>query len=166
MASLDLLLGVAAFFAVLVWAALSTHILTIQRRRVSTRRLVANAIALLEQDDVRALSLGDRIERLRPIASGASRELIMLATADRETPDNAFRALLGYLTDSWGLETLLHDAATHVSARDKWRRSTALRILFRSNHTAILDLLARAVEEPDVDMADVAFSLLGTSYEP
>jgi HEAT repeat protein len=166
MLSLETLLIVASLTAVLVWAVLSVHILTVQRRRVSARRLVLDAIALLERDDVRFLSMGDRIERLRPLASGASRELIMLATADRETPDKAFRALLGYLTDRWGLDTLLQDAAVHGSSRDKWRRMTALRILFRSNHTAVLDLLARAVDEPDVEVADVAFSLLGSSSDP
>jgi HEAT repeat protein len=166
MPPLEALLAVTSLVAVGVWVALSIHLLMIQRRRIATRRLVSDAIALLERDDVRSLSLTDRIERVRPIAAGASRELIMHATADRETPDAAFRALLGYLTASWGLDTLLRDAAAHVSLRDKWRRMTALRILFRSNHTAILDLLARAVDEPDVDVADVALSLLGTSSEP
>lgn len=166
MPSLEALLAAVSVIAVGVWAALSIHLLMIQRRRVAARRLVSSAIALLERDDVRRLSLADRIERVRPIAAGASRELIMHATADRDTPDAAFRALLAYLTDSWGLDTLLRDAAAHVSSRDKWRRTTALRILFRSNHTAILDLLARAVDEPDVDLADVALSLLGTSNEP
>jgi HEAT repeat protein len=70
------------------------------------------------------------------------------------------------LTDRWGLDTLLQDAATHGSSRDKWRRITALRILFRSNHTAVLDLLARAVDETDIEVADVAFSLLGSSADP
>ncbi len=124
---------------------MSAHLLMIQRRRIAMQRLVSDAIALLEQDNVRFLSLAERIERVRPIAAGASRELIMRAAADRETPDAAFRALLGYLTDRWGLDTLLKDASAHQSSRDKWRRMTALRILFRSNHTAILDLLARAV---------------------
>ena len=81
-------------------------------------------------------------------------------------PTPRFAPLLGYLTDRWGLDTLLKDAAAHASSRDKWRRVTALRILFRSNHTAILDLLARAVDEPDTDVADVALSLLGASSEP
>jgi HEAT repeats len=166
MPSLELLLAVMSLIAVGVWVALSVHLLLIQRRRIATRRLVSDAIALLERDDVRRLSLADRIERLRPIAAGASRELIMHATADRDTPDAAFRALLGFLSDSWGLDTLLRDAAAHASLRDKWRRLTALRILFRSNHTAILDLLARAVDEPDLDVADVALSLLGSSSEP
>lgn len=166
MPSLELLLAVISLIAVGVWVALSVHLLMIQRRRIATRRLVSDAIALLERDDVRRLSLADRIERLRPIAAGASRELIMHATADRDTPDAAFRALLGFLTDRWGLDTLLRDAAAHASLRDKWRRLTALRILFRSNHTAILDLLARAVDEPDLDVADVALSLLGSSSEP
>ena len=166
MPSLETLLAVTALIALGVWAALSIHLLMIQRRRIAARRLVSEAIALLEQPHVRSLSLAERIARVGSIASGASRELIMHATADRETPDAAFRALLGYLTDRWGLDTLLKDASTHASLRDKWRRVTALRILFRSNHTAILDLLARAVDEPDTDVADVALSLLGASHEP
>ena len=166
MPSLETLLAVAALIALGVWAALSIHLLIIQRRRVAARRLVSEAIALLEQQHVRVLPLAERIARVGNIASGASRELIMHATADRETPDAAFRALLGYLSDRWGLDTLLKDASTHASLRDKWRRVTALRILFRSNHTAILDLLARAVDEPDTDIADVALSLLGSSSEP
>jgi bilin biosynthesis protein len=165
MASLETLLAVAALIALSAWAALSAHLLLIQRRRTAMQRLVANAIALLERDDVRRLSLAERIERLRAIAATASRELIMRATADRDTPDAAFRALLGYLSDRWGLDTLLKDAAAHKSARDKWRRLTALRILFRSNHTAILDLLARAADQSDAEVADVAFSLLSNSSE-
>ena len=165
MASFQAILIVTALIAIAVWVALTVHLLMIQRRRIAARRLVSDAIALLEQDNVRYLSLAERIERVRPIATGASRELIMHATADRETPDAAFRALLGYLTDRWGLDTLLKDASAHNSARDKWRRMTALRILFRSNHTAILDLLARASEQPDADIAEVAFSLLSGSRE-
>jgi HEAT repeat protein len=166
MTMLEAVLIVGAGATLLVWAALSVHLLMIQRRRVAMRRLVTDAIALLEQESVRHLSLSDRIARLDAIAAGASRELIMHATADRETPDAAFRALFGYLSDRWGLDLLLRDAAAHASSRDKWRRMTALRILFRSNHTAIIDLLARAVEQPDADVADVAFALLGSSPEP
>jgi HEAT repeat protein len=166
MASLETFLAVASLLAVGVWVALTVHLLLIQRRRIATRRLVADAIALLEQKEVRSLSLAERIERVRPIAAGASRELIMHATADRETPDAAFRTLLGYLTDRWGLDTLLRDAAAHASLRDKWRRITALRILFRSNHTAIVDLLARAVDQSDQEVADVALALLSSSTEP
>src|SRR5262245_27956250 len=166
MASFQGFLVVTAVIAIVVWAALAVHLLMIQRRRIAARRLVSDAITLLEQDNVRHLSLAERIERVRPIAAGASRELIMHATADRETPDAAFRALLGYLTDRWGLDTLLKDASAHNSLRDKWRRMTALRILFRSNHTAILDLLARASDELDADIAEVAFSLLSSSREP
>src|SRR5712671_5761285 len=130
MPALDTFLAVTSLVAIVAWGGLSAHILAIQRRRVSMRRVVSDAITLLERDEMRYLSLGDRIERLRPIVASASRELIMRATADRETPDNAFRALLGYLTDRWGLDTLLADAGAHDSSRDKWRRVTALRILF------------------------------------
>jgi len=165
MPSLQLVFAAAALLALGVWAALSLHLLAIQRRRIATRQLIADAIALLEQSHVRKLSLAERIDRLRPIAAGASRELIMHATADRETPDPAFRALLGYLTDRWGLDTLLRDGSAHTSTRDRWRRITALRILYRSNHTAILDLLARAVDQTDVEVADAALTLLGSSHE-
>src|SRR5262245_8132366 len=164
--SLETFLAATSLIALVVWAALSVHLLMIQRRRTAMQRLVSEAITLVEQDSVRYLSLAERIERVRPIAAGASRELIMRATADRDTPDAAFRTLLGYLTERWGLDTLLKDASSHQSARDKWRRITALRILYRSNHTAILDLLARAGDQPDADIADVAFSLLSTSREP
>jgi HEAT repeat protein len=165
MPSLETLLVTASLAAVLAWFALSVHILRVQRLRISTRQLVTGAIALLERDDVRHLSLADQIDRLRPLASRASRELIMRATADRETPDNAFESLFGYMTDRWGAHPLHRDAAGHRSARDKWRRMTALRILFRSKHE-VMSLLARAVDEPDVEVADVAFSLLGTSSDP
>ena len=166
MTMLETILAVASLIALGVWGALTVHLLMVQRRRVATRRLIADAITLLERDDIRRLSLAERIERVKPIAAGASRELIMHATADRDTPDAAFRALLGYLTDRWGLDALLKDAGAHRSMRDKWRRMTALRILFRSNHTAILDLLDRAVDEPDVDVAEVGFGLLGSSNAP
>ena len=165
MPSLETLLAAAALVAILVWVAMSIHVLRVQRRRVSTRQLVSGAIALLEREDVRHLSLADQIDRLRPLASRASRELIMRATADRETPDNAFESLFGYMTDRWGAHSLHRDAAAHRTARDKWRRITALRILFRSKHE-VMSLLARAVNEPDLDVADVAFSLLGTSTDP
>ena len=92
MPALETLLAVTALIALSVWAALSVHLLRIQRRRAAMQRLVTDAIALLEQDDVRRLSLAERIDRVRVIAATASRELIMRATADRETPDAAFRA--------------------------------------------------------------------------
>ena len=166
MLSLETLLVAASFMAIVAWAALSIYVLIVQRWRVATRQLVSDAIALLERDDVRRLSLYDRIDRLRPLAATASRELIMRAAADRETPADAFEPLFGYLTDRWGVDTLLADASAHGSAREKWRRITALRILFRSNHPEAMGLLARAVDQPDSDIADVAFSLLGSSTEP
>jgi hypothetical protein len=159
-------LAAAALASLAAWVALSVRLLAIERRRVAAHALVSDALAMLGRDDVRRLSLGDRINYIRPVVASASRELIMHAAADHETPDPAFRALLGYLTDRWGLDALLADAGSHTSARDKWRRATALRLLFRANHTAVLDLLARAVDQPDRDSADVALALLGSSSEP
>ena len=87
MPALETLLAITALIALGVWAALSIHLLMIQRRRIAARRLVSEAIALLEQSHVRSLPLAERIVRVGRIASGASRELIMHATADRETPE-------------------------------------------------------------------------------
>jgi HEAT repeats/HEAT repeat len=162
---LETLLAAASLIAIFVWAALSVYLVAVQRRRVRARRLVSDVIVLLEREDVRSLSLADQIERLRPIAAGASRELIMRATADRDTPDAAFQPLFGYLMDRWGAGRLHRDARAHRSVRDKWRRMTALRILCRSNHE-IMAMLAGAAEDADSDVADLAFSLLGTSSDP
>lgn len=166
MTSLETLLAVASVLTVLAWAALSVHVLMVQRRRLDTERLVSTALATLERDDVRYLSLPDRIDRLSPLASKASRELIMRATADRDTPDAAFWPLVGYMANRWGVDSLIHDASQHRSARDKWRRTTALRIVTRSNHSESMNLLAHAVEQADADIAATAFSLLGTSTDP
>ena len=46
MPSLETFLAVAALIALGAWAALSIHLLMIQRRRIAARRLVSEAIAL------------------------------------------------------------------------------------------------------------------------
>src|SRR4029078_12289742 len=104
------------------------------------------------------LSADERIARMRPLINSASRELIMRAAAASDTPDSAFAPLAGYLVERWGADALLRDASGHRSARDKWRRTTALRILVRLPHPRALELLARAVEEGDVDVAATAFA--------
>ena len=160
---LQTLLVALSVVALATWAALTLHIMSIQRRRLATEKLVADAIATLEREDVRYLWLADRVDRLRPVVAGASRELIMRAAADRETPDVAFEPLIEYFHQQWGLHTLVADASSHRTARDKWRRMTALRILYRAKHEQAIDLLAQAVSEQDGDISAVALSLLGTS---
>src|SRR6478672_9487771 len=55
---------------------------------------------------------------------------------------------------------------SHGTRRDKWRRITALQILTRRDHARSIELLARAVDGADADVATVALSLLGASQNP
>lgn len=165
MISLATVLLAGAALAVAVWAALALHVLAIQKRRDRTRAVLAAAIQAIQAPDTQSLSNAERAARLRRLLVGSSRELIMQAAADRDTPEDAFHPLASHLIEHWGIETLLADAAGHRSSRDKWRRIAALRILSRMAQPESLDLLARAVEEPDEDVGECAIALLGASTD-
>jgi hypothetical protein len=111
-------------------------------------------------------SLEERVAKLTPMLSGASRALVMRAAGEPDAPATVFGALAAYLKHRWGLEPLLDDASRHRTARDKWRRMAALRILFRLNHPDVVTLLASAAENDNVDIASTALSLLGQSDDP
>ena len=166
MANLDivLLLGTAAAGG--TWLAVSRHVLAVQRLRTQVHAAVAGATAVLASEDVRRLPVAERITRVRPFLDNASREMIMRAAADEDTAPETFDVWAGYLAARWGIEVLERDATSHKSARDKWRRMTALRILCQLNHPRTIELLARAVGESDVDVALVALSQLGGSQDP
>src|SRR5262245_57827453 len=166
MVVLDALLLALTLLAVVLWAGLSLHIVRVERRRAEAQQIVGVALELLERPDVKALSLWEQVSRLRPLLKRASRELIMRAAAGRETPDQAFDTLYGYFTERWGDDLLVDDASQHKSARDKWRRMTALRILHRANHPDAMQMLEQAVTQDDTDVASVALSLLGPSSDP
>lgn len=161
----DLLLITSAA-AALVWAGLSLYVLAIHRRRVAADRVLASAFTVLDRDEVRGLPVAERVARVHPVVAHASRELMMRAAADPGAADDTFAVLAATLADRWGFESLVRDAAAHRSARDKWRRTTAIRILARLEHDAALDLLERAVTETDADVADAALTLLGASTHP
>jgi HEAT repeat protein len=160
---LDLTLIAGTVIAITAWAALSWHVLWIQRRRTEAGTTVRAALTALEAADAARLGPRERVAAIRYILVGASRELVMRAATDRATPPSAAAALEHYLVERWGTEPFETDAADHATARDKWRRMAALRILFRIRHPRALDLLARAVDGTDPDVASVAISILGTS---
>ena len=159
-----LVLGSAA--AALTWAALAAHVLTVQHWRARAHAAVANALAALASDEVRLLTVVERLARVRPLLAHASREMIMRAAADDETTPEMFDVWAEYLASTWGLDILEQDAAAHHNARDKWRRMTALRILGHLDHPRGIALLARAVSESDEDVALVALAQLGQSNDP
>jgi HEAT repeat protein len=166
MSSFDFILAGGAAAAVTSWAALSLYTLAIQRRRGRAQATVAGAMATLGLPEVAGLPLAERVECIRPVLRDASRELIMYAVANRATPRAAADVFAAYLVERWSLEALERDAASHRSGRDKWRRMSALQILFHLGHSRQMELLAAAIADRDADVAGVALSLLGESDHP
>lgn len=158
-----LILGSTAIVGI-VWASLAAYLLVIERRRATARRLVARALTALGSEALLALPLNERVDAVRRDLDQCTREMLMHAAADGATPVDSFDVLAAYMVERWagGLE---RDAAAHHTARDKWRRITAFRILFRLDHPATLWLLARGIEEQDTELADAGLGLLGQSSD-
>ena len=154
----------AATFATALWAVLSAYVVAVQRRRRTVRAAIARALSDLQA--VAALPLTERLERMRPLLDASSREMIMHAAADADTPPRTFEVLAAYLVERWGVAMLERCAAMHRTARDKWRRMRAIEILVRLDHERALELLAKAADQDDADIATVAFAALGASTHP
>jgi HEAT repeat protein len=150
----------------LAWAGLSAYILAVQRQRTASRMLIADAIAELRSIDVRVLPLAARVARAKPLLNRASRSMVMHAAAFGDTPPDVLDAITSYLLARWGEASLRADAGAHTTSREKWRRMAALRILAHRGDPEIITLLARAVADPDTDLAAVALTLLADSPEP
>ena len=166
MPTLDTLLVAGCAVAALLWIGLSAHVLAVQWRRTDARASLARATALLRRDDVRLLPLADRLVWLRPVIENASRDMVMYGAADGEATPEIAEALVAFLVERWGLADLETDASSHHSARTKWRRITALRILSQLRHARHIELLAQAADQDDRDVASIAFSLLGGLEDP
>ncbi|MFN7917546.1 MAG: HEAT repeat domain-containing protein [Vicinamibacterales bacterium] len=161
---LDSVLFAATLVAGAAWLALAAYILRVQSRREQTRATLAETLTALES--LNGAPVEARLAAIRPILGSSTRELLMHAAAERELPDHAFDPLVLLINERWGLDALARDAAGHASSRDRWRRITALRILARRGHAQALDLLARATEDLDVDVATTGLALLGRSHDP
>ena len=61
---------------------------------------------------------------------------------------------------SVGMMRMLRDAASHSSARAKWRRISALHAIERARPSAIHGLLREALADPDPDVASAAATVL------
>ena len=164
MAQVEVFLIGAAVIVVVLWAALAAYLLVVHRRRTTTRRLVSEAKSVLQLDEVRGLTRQARVHRVRRLLDQSTREMLMHAAADRQTPPDTFDVLAAYMVDRWA-GRLEKDASSHRTSRDKWRRITAFRILYRLNHPATIALLARGVEEHDTELADAGLGLLGQSTD-
>ena len=81
MGSLDTFIAAYSVGAVALWAGLSLYVLSIERRRARARALLAAAIDAIEAAPGAGRSPADRLDRVRPLLSRASRDLIMSAVA-------------------------------------------------------------------------------------
>jgi HEAT repeat protein len=158
---LDLILLGGAIGAALVWLLLSAHVLSVQRRRATARATLANATQVLRGDAVRRLPLAERIAAARPVMEEASRDLVMRGAAAGDSGAEVADTLAAYVEERWGIDALERDAAAHQTVQGKWRRMAALRILNRLGRPGRLELLERAIDQADGDVASVALSLLG-----
>lgn len=164
MLSLEPVFVALAGVTAVAWAALSAYVLTVQRRRESARAIKAAVLASI--DRYRFLPLEDRLAALEDILAPASRELVMHVAAERELAADLFETLVAYLDRRWTIASLVQDAGRSKSARSRWRRMTALRILARLDHPHAMNLLARAVDDQDGDVAACGLALLGRSRDP
>src|SRR5436309_9335123 len=163
---LDILLVAGSVVAAVAWTMLSFYVRRVQHRRAAARATVSTTMAALRVEDIAGLSLAERVERVRPLLHNASRELIMFALAAHDTPRGTADVLAAYLVERWSLQALERDATAHRTARDKWRRMTALHILCHLNHPRTIEILAGAVADRDLDVASTALALLGDSDHP
>jgi len=164
MLSLDILLIGLVVAALAVWAALSAYLLAAERSHASARAQVSALVVALDREEVRGLA--DRAVIIRPLLANTPRELVMRAAADTRTPPDVVDVLAAHLVERWGLAALECDAARHRTMNGKRRRVMALRILFHLDHARATELLDRALDEPDADVASVALALLGESTDP
>jgi HEAT repeat protein len=163
---IDSLLLTGAVVAVLLWAGLTAYVVHIDRHRTAARSVVSTLLSTLQADDVRVLPVAGRLERVMPLLERVSRDMILHTAADGGTPRDAVDALTTHLLNRWGVFTLVREASFHRASRDVWRRTASLKILFHLNHPQTFELLERAVEGPEADVASVAFTLLGISPDP
>ena len=163
---LEPILLTGAMFAVFVWAVLALYVVHISRHRTAARAVVSTLIDTLNTPELRSLRVHDRVTRVKPLLEQVSRDMILHTAADASTPRHTVEVLSTYLVEHWGVYTLIREASSHRASREVWRRTAALTILFHLRRTEIFNLLRRAVEGAEADVASVALALLGTSDDP
>ncbi|MEO6212828.1 MAG: HEAT repeat domain-containing protein [Vicinamibacterales bacterium] len=163
---LEPILLTGATFAVVLWAVLAVYVVHISRRRTAARSVVSALLQTLAIPEVRSSPVAERLSRVKPLLERVSRDMIVHTAADASTPRHTVDVLTTYLVERWGIYTLVREASAHRAAREIWRRTAALTILFHLRHEDIFNLLTRAVEGHERDVASVALTLLGTSDDP
>jgi HEAT repeat protein len=161
--NLEPILLTGGVVAVVLWAVLAGYVLHIDRRRTAARSVVASVLDTLRDERVRCEPVLERIARITPLLDRVSRDMILHTAADGSTPRDAVEVLTKHLVDRWGLYTLVREASFNRKARDIWRRTASMKVLFHLDHPQILDILSRAIESTSTEVASVGLTLLGMS---
>ena len=164
--TLDSILLLGSTAAALSWAALSTYVLHVSRRRERARSAASKVLAILHEDGGHGGDVHARLAHVRPLVSRLSRDMLLHTAAVTASERQAFQVLSGHLVERWSMDRILKEATTHPRPRDAWRRNASLRILFYLNHADAPALLDRAVGDADVNVAEAALTLLGSSTDP
>lgn len=152
--------------AVLLWTWLAVYVIHIDRRRTQARGVVSSILSTLTADEVRGLPAAERISSVTPLLERVSRDMILHTAADGGTPQDAVDALAKYLVDRWGIYMLVREASFHRKSRDIWRRTASMKVLFHLEHPQVVEILARAIDNPSAEVASVGLTLLGMSSDP
>jgi HEAT repeat protein len=163
---LEPLILTSAVVAVLLWAGLSAYVVRIDRRRTATRSIIAAVLTTLESAKLRHADEAERIESVTPLLEQVSRDMVLHTAADGGTPAHAVDTLVKYLVDRWGIYTVVREATFNRKARDIWRRTASLKVLFHIEHPQVIDLLQRAVTDASPEIGSVGLTLLGRSTDP
>jgi HEAT repeat protein len=163
--TLDWFLLLGSTSAALLWAAVSTYVLHVNRSRERARATASSVLQTLQEGSARRSGTTESAAQVRPLLEKLSRDMVLHTAADSATPREAFDVLTNFLIERWTLDVLVREATTHRRPRDVWRRVAALRILLQRNHQDAMDLLDRAVGDADADVADAAMSMLGSSHD-
>jgi len=164
--NIEPVLHTGAVLAVLLWSSLAAYVVHIDRRRTAARGVVADVLAILTREEIRSAPVSERVSRVTPLLEQVSRDMVLHTAADGGTPDDAVDVLTTYLVERWGIFTIVREASFHRKSRDIWRRTASLKVLFHLDHPQIVEVLARALESPNAEVASVALTLLGRSASP
>lgn len=93
------------------------------------------------------------------------RRTLERVAADTATPKAIAGALARSLVARWGAATYEERARSPLAGARKWRRITALHILFHADDPKILELLEPALASRDSEIVGTAVSLLGRISE-
>ena len=163
---LESLLLTGAVIAAALWAGLAAYVVHIDRRRTAARRIIAAVLKTLDSARLRQATEAERLQGVTPLLEQVSRDMVLHTAADGGTPGHAADTLIAYLVERWGIYTIVREASFNRKARDIWRRTASLKVLFHLDHPQIVELLGRAVEDVSAEVVSVGLTLLGRSADP